>query len=245
MNSVDYSRHMTERILPEPDRYAVCPLDGNILSFYDGVFEAAYVLLNPFIRPVSISADRYIDGVDLSPSDIVRSCEAVNWNDVQELAGLLSWAEIDVALKTSIGALLREYSRRDLSEKLMTSLKSHQIFPPEEGNFPELTQGQVLAFIQSLGHEWLWLGDEHCTERKLHWIEDLKPPMATTDLIRSSVFTPDKSILWTVHWDSHFSLFCSTRENVDRLSRWPGLEGFPCTQDTDVFWSSESLRTKS
>jgi hypothetical protein len=235
---------MTDRILPEPDRYAICPQSGSILSFYGGTFEAAYILLNPFIRPVSISAERYMEWADMTANDVHRSCEAVSWAKVQQLSEVASLQEIDWALKTSIGAVSKKYAREDLSTKLIAALQSNRLYPPVEGRIPELSQNTMLSFIQSLGHQWVWLGDELCTERKLHWIDDLKPPAATAEFGLSSVFTPDKSLLWTVHWDSHFSLFCSTRENVDRLSRWPGLEGFPCTQDTEVFWSSDCLKSK-
>jgi hypothetical protein len=32
----------------------------------------------------------------------------------------------------------------------------------------------VLSSIQLLGYEWVWVGDEFGTERKLYWIDDLK-----------------------------------------------------------------------
>ena len=37
---------------------------------------------------------------------------------------------------------------------------------------------------------------------------------------------------------SHFSLLCSSRENVERLSRQPALEGFSCGPTTEVYWES-------
>ena len=44
---------MTERILPLPDAFASCPIDGNVLDYYAGTFESVYVFLHPFIQPLS------------------------------------------------------------------------------------------------------------------------------------------------------------------------------------------------
>ena len=228
---------MVDRTLPEPDRYAVCPLDGSILDFYRGVFDAAYVLLHPFIRPVSISSDRFKEQANLSSNEICRTCEPVSWSAIQAASDLPSMSAVDIALKTMIRGLKRELANETFADKLEEVLRTDDIVEPSEGSFPELTQNAMLSFIQSLGYQWVWVGDEHCTERKLYWIDDLKPPNAKNELFRSSVFTPDKAILWTVHWDSHYSFFCSSAENVAKLSRLADLEGFVCTQATEVYWS--------
>lgn len=225
---------MTERVLPAPDLFAVCPLDGPILPFYEGVFEAAYVLLNPFLRPRSPSV---VFSEIATAEELCRTCDPVPWSEVQRLLGFSSCAEIDVALRTNIHGLRPEFTDKPLAARLNDGLNSHHLLHPVEGMFPELSLELMLSFIQSLDQRWVWVGDDMCTERKLHWIDDLKPLNGTTQLHRGSVFTPDKSILWTVHWDSHFSIFCSTRENVERLSRHQGLEGFVCEPATEVYWS--------
>ncbi len=224
---------MTQRVLPDPDKFAVCPSDGAILPFYDGVFEAAYVLLNPFLRPRSPSFEIL---ADTSAEEVCRNCEAVRWSEVQRLLDMPSLAAIDVALRTNIGGLRRELADEALGNRLNDGLRRHSLLPPVEGMFPELSLEPVLSFIQSLGPQWLWVGDEFCTERKLHWIDDLKPAGAKTSLVGGNLFSPDRAMLWTVHWDSHFSLFCSSRENAERLSRHPALEGFACGPTTEVYW---------
>jgi hypothetical protein len=225
---------MNQRVLPAPDKFAVCPLDGAILPFYEGVFEAAFVLLSPFLRPRSPSVKIF---PHTTADELCRTCDPVRWSEVQVLSGLPSLAAIDVALRTNILGLKKALANDALAIQLNDRLSQHGLLPPCEGMFPELSLDPVLSFIQSLGSEWVWVGDELCTERKLHWIDDLKPAKAETTLTQGSVFTPEKSTLWTVHWDSHFSLFCSTRENVERLSRHPDLEGFICGPATEVYWS--------
>jgi hypothetical protein len=225
---------MNSRVLPDPDTFAVCPTDGAILPFYAGVFEAAYVLLNPFLRPNSAASNVF---AEVSAQEFCRDFKPVRWSEVQRLLGLPSLAAIDIALRTNIGGLKQGLADQSLADQLNEGLIRHRLHHPSEGGFPELNLDAVLSFVQSLGHQWVWGGDELCTERKLHWIDDLKPSGAKREVFHRSLFTPDKSVLWTVHWDSHFSLFCSTRENVERISRHPDLEGFVCGPTTEIYWS--------
>ncbi|GAA0769832.1 DUF2711 domain-containing protein [Ideonella azotifigens] len=226
-----------ERVLPAPDLYAVCPLRGPILPFYEGVFEAAYIILNPFMRPRPSSVGPSVEMMaDLSADKLCRAYEPVSWAQILELSGLPSLASIDVALRTAIGGLNAQHANKENAALLDVSLKRHGLLPPCEGLFPELMQDPMLSFMQSLDQDWAWVGDDVGTERKLHWIDDLKPASAKHHLVRASVFTPDKTSLWTVHWDSHFSLFCSTQENIARLAEHPGLEGFACDTSTEIYW---------
>ncbi len=233
---------MNERVSPDPDRYAVCPLDGPVLAFYEGEFEAAYVLLNPFLRRKSTSFELAISALDeMSADEFCQTFEAVRWTEVRDLCGFPPIASIDVALRTMIGGLSKEYADEELADVLSKSMKQHGLLPPAEGTFPEVVQEPLLSFVQSLEQDWLWVGDEFCTERKLCWIDDLKPASAKVSLVRGSVFTPDKATLWTVHWDSHFTLFCSSGQTIQRLAGHPALEGFVCGPETEIYWSVRGL----
>jgi hypothetical protein len=103
--------------------------------------------------------------------------------------------------------------------------------------FSDLLHDNVLQAIQCLGYEWVWIGDEFCTERKLYWIDDLKGSDANATRGHCNVFTPDKALLWTTHWDSHFSFLCSSRRNLEVIEKKYQFEGFFCAQDTQVYWS--------
>ena len=41
-----------------------------------------------------------------------------------------------------------------------------------------------------------------------------------------NAFTPDKKLLWTTHWDSHFSFLCSSQDNLSAIENTSKLEGF-------------------
>ena len=228
---------MATRTLPEPDLYAVCPNEGPVLSFYQGVFEAVYVLLYPFIRPTAMSSERVRTDDSIDRAAIVATCEPVTWAEVQRLTSFHSLAEIDVALRTQIAGLRDEFANQALATRMRKSVEQAGLVEPSEGRFSDLSYNKVLSFIQELGYEWVWIGDEHCTERKLRWIEDLKDPSSNATQRNCNVFTPDKSLLWTTHWDSHFSFFCSSKDIITRLAAYEELEGFECSADTEVYWS--------
>ena len=228
---------MNERVLPSPDLYAICPNEGAVLSFYEGVFESAYVLLHPFIRPVTIPVELFQAKSYPDRTTLCCCCEPVSWSEVQRLFGFTKLAEIDIALRTQIRGLRAEFANDALATKLRVSAEHEGLVEPNEGGFSDLSHDSVLSFIQKQGYDWVWVGDELCTERKLHWIDDLKNPDSTVTQGHCNVFTPDKKILWTTHWDSHFSFFCSSKETVTRLSLEASLEGFACDATTQVYWS--------
>lgn len=228
----------TVRICPEPDRFAIPPSDGRpLLPFYRDVFEAVFVLLHPFLRPTGTPLERFLDGPDDDREHVCRICEAVSWAQVQQLGGFSSLAEIDIALRTQIHGLQEGFASPILAKQLQSCLDRLGLVQPVEGSFSELTHDKVLAFIQEEGHSWVWVGDEFGTERKLHWIDDLKKPDSDVTGGRRSVFTPDKSILWTTHWDSHFALVCGSNRMIDRMANDERFEGFRCDASTVVHWS--------
>ena len=83
-----------------------------------------------------------------------------------------------------------------------------------------------------LGYQWVWVGEEFGTERKLKWIEDLD----TTEIYpHGCIFTSDRQILLISHWDSHCTFLCFSRDKIERLVEEANLEGFYCTPKTQVY----------
>jgi hypothetical protein len=228
---------MTTRVLPAPDLFASSPLDGRILEYYSGTFEAVYISLNPFLKPNSIEKTEFKPGTYPNRTSIVTNCEPVSWSEVAQLAKLPSLAAVDIGLRTLIRGLKKELENQSYAAAIDALYDTHSILPPIEGVFSDLLHDKILESIHGLGYEWLWVGDEFCTERKLHWIEDLKNQDDGLTRGRFNVFTPDKQLLWTSHWDSHFSFLCSSHENLTAIQNRINLEGFFCTQSTEVYWS--------
>lgn len=229
---------MAERILPEPDAFATCPQDGKVLEYYASTFEAVYVLLHPFIDASAIGTQQFKPGTYPNRKCILTNCRPVSWAEVAKRTGLASNADIDVGLRTQIHGLKSEFSNQDYANRIELPTASDHILAPDEGGFSDLLHDRVLQSIQDLGHEWVWVGDEFGTERKLYWIDDLKNQESGPTSGRcKNVFTPDKGLLWTTHWDSHFSFLCSSERNLLATQERYQFEGFFCDASTEVYWS--------
>ena len=229
---------MTDRVLPTPEKFASCPYDEKILAFYEGQFDCAYVLLHPFFRPTSVDIERFCPSVWPDKHEIINGCEPVRWQEVLGLSGLKSLADIDIGLRTSIGGLKKEPSNEQFSKQLV-ALEEQNIIHPQEGDLPPLLENRLFKAIQQLGHNWLWVGDELGTERKLHWIDDLIerdeiPP-------HGCIFTHDHSLLVSTHWDSHCSFLCSSKETIEKILSLELFEGFYCTPKTEVYWGAYEI----
>jgi len=201
------------------------------------VFDDVYVLLSPFLKPIGIPTTRFVPDTWPDRREICASSKPVSWETIRQSANLPSLAAVDIGLRTRILGLKPEFANQEYSERLEDALERDGLIAPTEGEPPDLLHNAVLEVFQTLGHQWVWVGDEFCSERKLHWIEDLKTELVPTIKGHCNVFSPDKTLLWTVHWDSHFSFLCSaTRTRLDNTGLL-GFEGFFCEASTEVYWS--------
>ena len=223
--------------MPAPDPYATCPGNQKVLAYYAGTFDSVYVSLSPFIQPMAIAPSVFCSEPYPSRQKVAEACKSVTWREIMSLTGLPSLSQVDIGLRTRIGGLNKHHENKEFADRITNLADTAGIIPPAEGEHSDFLHNQVLGLFQELGHEWVWVGDEFCTERRLHWIEDLKTEMQPTIQGHCNVLSPDKSILWTVHWDSHFSFICSSQENLNRLGIARRLEGFFCNPNTGVYWS--------
>ena len=226
---------MAKRVLPIPEKYASCPSEENILTFYKGQFDSVYILLHPFLRANNIGVECFNPSTWPDKHKIINECESINWQEILNLSGLETFSDIDIGLRTSIGGLRKEFSNKSFSQKL-DELEKQNIIHPQEGDLDPFLENRLLKVIKELGHNWLWVGDEFATERKLNWIEDL----IEKDIVPSHgcIFTHDHSLLITTHWDSHFSFLCSSKETIEKILSIDPFDGFYCTPETKVYWST-------
>ncbi len=232
------------RRLPPPDPYASCPFEGNIVDYYRGTFEAVYVALNPFIRPVGVDRDLFRPGAYPIRGVVLTACEAVSWRSAAAMAGMTSFRAVDVGLRTLGGGLSKERHRLDYAEQLEAMMEVSRTVQPVQGRHADMLQVRVLDIFHELGYEWVWVGDELCTERKLHWIDDLRRESKSSLVGACNVFSPDRAMLWTTHWDSHWALLCSDNTRLSRAQVADRLEGFYCNEETDVYWGLQQADEK-
>lgn len=125
----------------------------------------------------------------------------------------------------------------NISWNKVVSLCGFKDIIPPEGNFSELLLDNMLGVAMELGHDWIYLGDEFGWERKLEYIHDIIENKVNANFHHESWYTPKNEILYTTHWDSHFTLLCSDKQTVEKiLSKYP-FEGFYCSEKTEIYWS--------
>jgi len=150
---------MTTRVLPEADRFATCPNDGKVLDYYAGVFASVYVVLSPFMAPLSDAFVAMCDSPDPEAGPdriaIVAHCRPVPWCEVARESGLPDLAAVDIALRTQIGGLSAAFRNTDYAARLKRLYENDRLWPPIEGQHAELLQHTVLELFQALGHDWV------------------------------------------------------------------------------------------
>ncbi|MBM7704337.1 DUF2711 family protein [Metabacillus iocasae] len=228
-----------KRVLPEPHRYAVCAYeDVPIKEFYKGVFNEVFIFFHPFIKPVTIDLELFCAETYPDKFQLINHCERVRWNEFLALSGMKSYEELDIGLRTRILGLHKKYEDQKLKEIIHTVSEKHQLVPPLEGILPTILINTLLEAVKKEKDDWIWVGDEFGTERKLEYIDDL---INQDTLARHNLFTHDHSMLITTHWDSHFSMICSDdKGKINRIIKACNLDGFYCDDRTEIYWSVQS-----
>jgi hypothetical protein len=216
-------------------------LDTPLLEAYGGIFESVFVVLHPFVRvPDSLSwrATRQY------PDDerIIALGTRCPWAEVAAHIGMSSFARINQALLTSTGSLtdyLADWPGRDA---LQTFAQTQPIWIPTEGRFEPLLQADFLQAFAAAGVEELVYVPEfpHSDPVERLPIAGLRSRSIQFPTC-GTLLAPDASFLFTVDWDSFFTLFYGTRAFVARVARSLNLEGFFATSNTEHAWFNYSL----
>ncbi|MFB7142890.1 DUF2711 family protein [Gottfriedia sp. NPDC056225] len=226
------------RVLPEPHKYSVgASADMSIKEFYKGVFEEVYIFYHPFIKPKTLDYDLFVPDKYPGKNDIINNCEMISWSQFLNISGIKNYKQLDIGLRTHISGLREKYKNEKIAEIIQKVCEEHKIIIPTEGFFPEFLMNSILSVIKNEGHDWIWIGDEFCTERKLEYMEDLIEDNEAFRNEHLNLFTHDSKLLITTHWDSHFSMLCSDKITIDKVVKLCNLEGFYCDEFTEIYWS--------
>lgn len=229
-----------EKFLPQPEVFASCPHEGKILDFYRSHFESVYIMLHPFLLLKSMPIERFERDDWPSKIEINEGCNPLSWKDVLEKIDLNSISEIDIGLRSIIGGLNKKF-RNDVFVKSILKLAKENIILPSEGDLAPLIENRLFGSLKTLGFHWFWLGDELGTERKLCSVEEIIE--GDKILAHGNTFSHDHKVLITTHWDSHFSLLCSSKNVIDNVLKLENFEGFYATEKTEMYWSVREIYT--
>jgi hypothetical protein len=225
----------------ELEKFVYPPYGTHLVEAYDGRFECAFVALHPFVRvPAALgwSVTRQY------PDDAAIAAHGAKctWAEVSLQTGLRSCAQINQALLTAIGSLnadLAEPAGRDALEKFV---QREPVWMPAEGRFEPLLQADLLAAFEMAGQtELIYVPEFPQSDPVLRFsVRELRAGEAPFPGY-GTLLAPDESFLFTVDWDSFFTLFYGPRALVERVTRARGIEGFYATANTDHAWFNYSM----
>lgn len=230
--------------LPEGHRYAMFGGgdDYPIKPYYEGVFEAVFVVFHPFIAPVNdaTAIDRY---VDMDKNEVEQHFRAITWEKMRRRLDFADVKRIDHALRTMIGALKPHAEDQAGANRIIEYCERKNILPPGEGELSNLLENQVLRALLEMGQEWMWSGDEFCMERHLINIRETLTS-DTWGMQHRTFFGHQHDWLIVPPWDSHFTLICGSRAWVEQMVERCELEGFYCQDDTTINWSLSDTKLR-
>jgi len=164
------------------------------------------------------------------------------WAEVAARTGMGACARLNQALLTSIGAVADHLSDYDARDKLQEFLQASPVWMPVEGRFEPVLHADLLHAFTTAGHD-----------RLIHVPEfpqkDPVQPLAIEGLRQrsfpfpacGSLVAPDQSFLFTVDWDSFFTLFYGPRAFIEGIVRTRKLEGFFAAPTTEHAWFNYSF----
>lgn len=98
-----------------------------ILEQLPSNFKSAAILLHPFVQmPLGWEKSvrkRPYEHIYPSAEEIIHNGKSVSWKEMMSCSGLHSYADLAMAILTSISAFSEEYKREDLAEKLHSNFK--------------------------------------------------------------------------------------------------------------------------
>ena len=229
---------MSERIIPQPENNQVCPpADYSIREFYKEDFESTFIILHPFFKVTAPEKIDFNKNEYPSKSDMAKYCEKIKWSEFLNIAGISNIKELDIALRNSIHGLHKRYENKQSLNKLVKALEKNEVYQPNEGFFDELLLDNMMKALLKLDFQWIFIGDEFGMERKMIFIEDIIDNKYHISNMYRNFYTPKNEVLYSVHWDSHFTLLSSSKENIDKMISQFDFEGFYCNEKTEIYWS--------
>jgi hypothetical protein len=212
-----------------------------LVEAYGSAFESVFIVLHPFIR---VAESLGWTATHQYPEDrvILSYGSRYPWTEVCARTGLSSCARLNQALLTSIGSLKGELADPASQAVLQTFLQREPIWMPTEGRFEPLLQEQFLATFEACAAGELVFVPEFpdvnpVVRLSIAGLTDGSIPFPG----RGTLLATDESFLFTVDWDSFFTLFYGPRTLVSRVAAELRLEGFFATPNTDHAWFNYSM----
>lgn len=169
--------------------------------------------------------------------EIIKDGVIVPWLHILEQGCFSEFTEINLGLTTSIGALRDDLQREDLNKMLDEFCIKNDIFHPTEGRITILSLIKIYNCLTALGKLELVVTDEFFTDRKTLNLSEFTCSEFVLHVSGYMYFFPiDRSLLFTIEWDSFFFLICGDQKLLNFIIPEFEFEGFYCNNDTMHNW---------
>lgn len=217
------------------NKEGTCSNRSKIISLEE--LQAADIIfknLDPSVNRVIYSNDNFSYP---ATEEIVSKGLIITWKYIKEKASFANYSEINTALRTSIGALRSDFERKDLQKKLDAFTDQESIYNPGEGRITPLSLVQIYLCLRSLKKFELVVTDEFFENRFTINLLDV----TCSEFIEKTFgymyyFPKDRSLLFTIEWDSFFYLITGNEKLLRGLIKAFGFEGFYATDVTTHSW---------
>ncbi len=224
-----------------PEQFTYPPYSIPLVEAYDSRFEAAFIVLHPFVRVPDTLAWKTTRQYP-ADAQILAAGSKYRWTEAMAATSLGSCARMNQALLTSIGAVSDHLADPDGVKALQQLLENEPIWMPTEGRFEPLLQNDFLCAFETAGARELTFVPEFPASEPLVRLQ--VPGLRNGSIpfpARGTLLAPDSSFLFTVDWDSFFTLFYGRRDFIRRVAGALDLEGFFATPNTEHAWFNHSL----
>lgn len=219
---------------------------ARLAEAYESRFESVFIVLHPF---VSVPAELSWKATRKYPDDeqITAWGTKYRWSEVAGEIGLSSCARMNQALLSATGAISGDLADVAGCHALQDFLETRPVWMPVEGRFEPLLQQDFLRVFENASFEELIFVPERPESQpvvrlSIAGLKDGSIPFPTC----GTLLAPDDSLqdapfLFTVDWDSFFTLFYGPRAFLSEVTRCLGLEGFFAAANTDHAWWNYSM----
>jgi hypothetical protein len=215
--------------------------DVPVCEAFGSIYEVTFVALHPFVHMPQSLAWKTVQSY---PDDqqILAEGRKCTWAEVYQQTGLNSCAKLNQALLASIGSIGKDLADPSGRSLLQQYLESEPVWMPTEGRFEPLLQMDMLAAFEAAGCSKAIFVPEfpETDEVKEFDVQQLKNH-AVSFPSRGTLMPADASFLFTVDWDSFFTLFYGPRDLVTEVARSRNLEGFFAYPKMEHFWFNYSM----
>jgi len=223
------------------EEFVYPPCDRPLLEAYGGRFEALYVIVHPFVRVPERLAWRATRAYP-SEEQIYATGEKVRWAEVAAETGLSGASGLNQALLTSINAIYPEFGDFGARNQLQQFLETGNVWMPNEGSFEPLLQPDFLDAFDTAGTgSLIFVPEFPSVDPVLPFLVSRLKERADPFPTRGSLMPEDASFLFTVDWDSFFTLLYGRRKFLRDFAARRKVEGFFANATTEHYWLNYAM----